>query len=102
MRHSIFQVEGISGCQEIEAAVIDHQSIVIVDGDVTFADHLETVPANENAGILVKSDAQKFGSRFDNFNQIEVAISFEQMLIDGRVAKKAKTFFVVTHHDGIG
>ena len=72
---------------------------MVVDGDITFADHFETVTTHYDGGILIESNTEQLGSSFDDLDQVELAVSSEQVLVDGGVAQKAETFFMIAHHD---
>lgn len=92
------QIEDVVGVEEVEVVVCMEFVLCIVDCDVVFFDYFEVVVVYDDCGVFVEVDVEQFWFGGDDFQQVELVIVFQQVLVDGDVVKKIEVFFVVVYY----
>lgn len=95
-------VISITGREEEKPSARGNLSLIVVDGDVALANDLEPVSLYDNRRVFIESDAEQLRVGLDHFDQVEVAIAPEQMLVDPNILQQPEPFDVISDHQGIG
>ena len=66
------------------------------------ANYFELITIDHDSSVFIQADAKQFRMRLYNFDQIELPVSSQKVLIDSRVFEKTQTHFMISHHDRIG
>jgi hypothetical protein len=72
--------------------------LIVVDGDLAFADHFEQVAANDQPGIRVDADPEQLRMGVENVHQFVFPPSGDQVRVDDDVLQEPEPAFVALRH----
>ena len=73
--------------------------LIVIDRNVAVSDDFEFILLHEDGGIFVDADPEQIRMSFDDGNQVEDAISHQDVLVDADAPHETKPHLMIAHHD---
>ena len=71
----------------------------LVNGDIALTDDFKSVFLNDDCRSLIEADSEEIGVFTNHWDQIELTILSEEVLIDAHILQESESHFMISHED---